>query len=64
MIVTYCCHTGDAVPIRRGMGWVNDYDEPTFRSLLASAGWAIDEAREVKRGQGNIQFMFTASRTP
>ena len=62
MVVTYCCHTGNAVPIRRGMGWVNDYDEAAFRKLLADAGWTVDSAQEVKRGQGNIQVMFTATR--
>jgi len=63
MVVTYCGQTGLEVESRRGLGWVNDYDDAAFRALLADAGWSVEAHREVKRGPSNIQRMYRCVRT-
>ncbi len=62
LVVTYCCFTGDDATIRRGMGWVNDFDAAQFQALLARCGWRVQGEREVKRGPGNVQQMFACAR--
>lgn len=59
-IFTYCTMNHGEVQTRRGMGWVNDYTRSEFEALLAAAEWMVPEVAEVKRGPGNIQFMFVA----
>ena len=59
-VITYCTVNNGDVEVRRGMGWVNDYTRAEFEALLAGAGWMVREVAEVKRGPGNIQFMFVA----
>jgi hypothetical protein len=62
MIATYCCQVGTEVLSRRGLGWVNDYDDAGFRALLAASGWRVEADREVKRGVSNIQRMYRCTR--
>lgn len=59
-IVTYCTMDNGDLQVRRGMGWVNEYTRPQIEGLLAEAGWTVRDVAEVKRGPGNIQFMFVA----
>jgi hypothetical protein len=59
-VVTYCTMSNGEVQTRRGMGWVNEYSRAQFESLLVTAGWTVRDVSEVKRGPGNIQFMFVA----
>ncbi len=61
MIVTYCANAGGQASMRRGMGWVNDMTERDFVAALKRSGWRVERSREVKRGPGNVQFMFECS---
>lgn len=59
-VITYCAMANGDVQARRGMGWVNEFTRAEFEALLTTAGWQVREVAEVKRGPGNIQYMFVA----
>lgn len=58
LIVTYCTATSGDIKSRRGMGWVNDFTDAEFRSLIVGCGWKVGRHREVKRSATNIQLMY------
>jgi hypothetical protein len=58
MIVTYCSVVAEDEQRRRGMGWVNDFEVDAFEAILREAGWTLAQRKEVKRGPGNIQYMW------
>ncbi|HET6620555.1 MAG TPA: hypothetical protein VFG64_11475 [Dongiaceae bacterium] len=60
MILTYCTMNGGEEQARRGMGWVTDFTVREVEGLLARARWGVLERVEVKRGPGNIQYLFVA----
>jgi hypothetical protein len=63
LVVTYCSAiAGAELRARRCAGWVNDLEQSQFEQALARAGWRIDRSVEVKRGPGNVQWMFGCSR--
>jgi hypothetical protein len=63
LVVTYCTMTdANAQQRRRGMGWVNDYTDEEFQQRLTDAGWRVASTLEVKRGMGNLQFMYVCHR--
>lgn len=60
MLLTYCVDitAGAALHLRRGMGWVNEYDLSQFRALLQANGWVITSEAIDKQGMHNHQMMF------
>ena len=64
LLLTYCCDItqGQAVELRRSMGWVNDLSLDAIRLLLNECGWRIDAEALDKQGAHNHQYMLVCSR--
>jgi hypothetical protein len=61
-VVTYCLDTAKAAAVRRGMGWVNDYDRDSFVELLARSPWRIRDVTLIKKAPHNEQVMLVLAR--
>lgn len=61
-IVTYCLDTAGIAAVRRGMGWVNDYDAASFCALLDRSPWRARDATLLKKGAHNEQVLFVLAR--
>lgn len=64
LLLTYCCDIteGQAVELRRGMGWVNELSRESMRQLLGECGWRVDSETLDKQGAHNHQYMFVCTR--
>lgn len=62
-VVTYCLDTAKAIEVRRGMGWVNDYDRVSFCEMLDASPWRVADAALLKRGAYNEQILFVLAQS-
>jgi hypothetical protein len=61
-VVTYCLDTAGIPAVRRGMGWVNDYDRNAFAALIARSPWRLGDVALIKKAQHNEQILAVLSR--
>lgn len=64
LLFTYCVDIthGQALHLRRGMGWVNDMDLQGVRDLIGKNGWTLKSETLDKQGPHNHQYMFVCGR--